>query len=87
MVEKNVTIVNKTGLHSARPANGLVNLVKKYASRISLIKENKTANAKSIINVLTLDLNQGAQVLVRADGEDEEEALEAVVTYLAELTE
>jgi phosphocarrier protein HPr len=62
-------------------------LVKKYASRISLIKENKTANAKSIINVLTLDLNQGAQVLVRADGEDEEEALEAVVTYLAELTE
>ena len=83
---KNVTIVNKTGLH-ARPANGLVNLVKKYASRISLIKENKTANAKSIINVLTLDLNQGAQVLVRADGEDEEEALEAVVTYLAELTE
>ena len=63
------------------------NLVKKYASRISLIKENKTANAKSIINVLTLDLNQGAQVLVRADGEDEEEALEAVVTYLAELTE
>ena len=86
MVEKNVTIVNKTGLH-ARPANALVNLVKKYASRISLIKENKTANAKSIINVLTLDLNQGAQVLVRADGEDEEEALEAVVTYLAELTE
>ena len=86
MVEKNVTIVNKTGLH-ARTANGLVNLVKKYASRISLIKENKTANAKSIINVLTLDLNQGAQVLVRADGEDEEEALEAVVTYLAELTE
>ena len=66
---------------------GIVNLVKKYASRISLIKENKTANAKSIINVLTLDLNQGAQVLVRADGEDEEEALEAVVTYLAELTE
>ena len=64
-----------------------MNLVKKYASRISLIKENKTANAKSIINVLTLDLNQGAQVLVRADGEDEEEALEAVVTYLAELTE
>ncbi len=60
MVEKNVTIVNKTGLH-ARPANGLVNLVKKYASRISLIKENKTANAKSIINVLTLDLNQGAR--------------------------
>ena len=86
MVEKNVTIEKKTGLH-ATPANGLVNLVKKYASRISLIKENKTANAKSIINVLTLDLNQGAQVLVRADGEDEEEALEAVVTYLAELTE
>ena len=41
MVEKKVTIVNKTGLH-ARPANGLVNLVKKYNSRINLIKENKT---------------------------------------------
>lgn len=86
MVEKNVTIVNKTGLH-ARPANGLVNLVKKYRSRISLIRDNKTANAKSIINVLTLDLNQGSQVLVRTEGEDEAEALDAVVTYLANLTE
>ena len=86
MVEQNVTIINKTGLH-ARPANGLDSLVKKYGSRISLIRDNKTANAKSIINVLTLDLNQGAQVLVRAEGEDEQEALEAVVTYLAELAE
>ena len=86
MVEQNVTIINKTGLH-ARPANGLVSLVKKYGSRISLIRDNKTANAKSIINVLTLDLNQGAQVLVRAEGEDEQEAIEAVVTYLAELAE
>ena len=86
MVEQNVTIINKTGLH-ARTANGLVSLVKKYGSRISLIRDNKTANAKSIINVLTLDLNQGAQVLVRAEGEDEQEALEAVVTYLAELAE
>ncbi|MCD8169947.1 MAG: HPr family phosphocarrier protein [Clostridiales bacterium] len=86
MVEKKVTIVNKTGLHAC-PANGLVNLVKKYNSRINLIKDNKTANPKSIINVLTLDLNQGAEVLVRAEGGDEEEALDAVVTYLAGLTE
>ena len=86
MVKQETTIINKTGLH-ARPANGLVNLTKNYKSKISLIRENKTANAKSILNILTLDLNKGAEVLVQAEGEDEEEALAAVVKYLAELTE
>ena len=86
MVEKTVVIVNETGLH-ARPANGLVNLTKKFSSLVELIKENKTANAKSIINILTLDLNKGADVLVRTNGEDEVEALEQVVSYLENLTE
>ena len=86
MVKQEATIVNETGLH-ARPANGLVNLTKKYKSKISLIRENKTANAKSILNVRTLDLNKGATVLVQAEGEDEEEALAAVTEYLANLTE
>lgn len=86
MVETKVTIVNKTGLH-ARPANGLVNLSKKFDCKINLIRENKTANAKSILNVLTLDLNQGAEVLVRTDGDKEKEALAAVVEYLENLTE
>lgn len=86
MVEKTVVIVNETGLH-ARPANGLVNLAKKFSSRVELLRENKTANAKSIINILTLDLNKGAEVLVRTTGEDEVEALEQVVTYLENLTE
>ena len=86
MVEKTVVIVNETGLH-ARPANGLVNLTKKFSSRVELIKENKTATAKSIINILTLDLNKGADVLVRTNGEDEVEALEQVVSYLENLTE
>ena len=86
MVEKTVVIVNETGLH-ARPANGLVNHAKKFSSRVELLRENKTANAKSIINILTLDLNKGAEVLVRTNGEDEEAALNEIVDYLENLTE
>ena len=86
MVETTVQIVNKTGLH-ARPASNLTNVAKKFKSRLTLIHDDKSGNAKSIINLLTLDLNMGSHVVVRAEGEDENEALAAVADFISSLTE
>ena len=86
MVEKMVRIVNKTGLH-ARPAKDLCNVSKSFECKITLLGKEQKANAKSIINILTMDLNMGEEVLVRAEGADEAEALETVTTFISELTE
>ncbi len=86
MVKAQVQVVNKTGLH-ARPASNLAGLAKKYKSRITLFHDDKSGDAKSIIRILTLDLNMGSQISVQAEGEDEQEALEAVVHFISSLTE
>lgn len=86
MVEANVQVVNKTGLH-ARPASNLAGLAKKFKSKITLLHEDKSGDAKSIIRILTLDVNVGSRIVVRAEGEDEEEALAAVVQFISSLSE
>ena len=53
----------------------------------SLIHGDKTGDAKSIIRILTLDVNAGSRIAVRAEGEDEEEALAAVVRFISSLDE
>lgn len=77
MPEKTLTIKNKVGLH-ARPASLFVREAAKFKCSITAIHGATQANAKSILNVLTLGANQGAQVLIRAEGEDAEAALQAL---------
>jgi phosphotransferase system HPr (HPr) family protein len=86
MVEKKVTIVNKTGIH-ARPADLLIKLCIKFKSKIEIIKDEKVANAKSILNILALGLNQGTKIVIRVEGEDEVVALESIVDYIQNLDE
>lgn len=86
MVNAQVQVVNKTGLH-ARPASNLAGLAKKFKSKITLVHDDKSGDAKSIIRILTLDLNMGSQITVQAEGEDEQEALDAVVQFISGLTE
>lgn len=84
MVEKAVVISNETGLH-ARPASLFVSFVKKYGCDIRLVKDDKALDAKSILNVMSLGLRKGAEITLRAEGEGEQEALDEVVAFLAEL--
>ena len=77
MPEITIVIKNKVGLH-ARPAALFVREAAKYTSEITVINGDRTANAKSILHVLTLGANQGANVIVRAEGEDAEAALQAL---------
>ncbi len=79
MAEITITIKNKVGLH-ARPASLFVQAANKYKSdiRVTNISNNTTANAKSILNVLTLGANQGCEINMKAEGEDADEALAAL---------
>lgn len=84
-----VIIPNETGLH-ARPASGLVRLCKSYKSTIQIIHgehEEKIIDAKSIINLLAGGLKQYTPIYLRIEGEDENEAGPAVVSYIENLTD
>lgn len=74
MISKEVTILNEFGLH-ARPAAKLVRLAAKFKSNVSLTYGNETINAKSIMGVMMLAVEQGAKIILAVDGEDEEQLL------------
>jgi len=77
MQEVTLIVQNKVGLH-ARPANLFVGTAKKFASNITVTKNERQANAKSIVNLLTLGATMGAHITIRATGPDELEAVKAL---------
>jgi phosphocarrier protein HPr len=83
MMERTVTLRSKSGLH-ARPAAIFVQRAKEFRSQVTLTKNGKTANAKSILSVLTLGAEQGDQVALKVDGEDAEVALDKLASLLEE---
>ena len=84
MVEKTITITNPTGLH-ARPSSLFVNFIKKYECNITLKSKEKTANAKSVLNLLALGLSQGAEVTVCVEGVNENNVLNEIVDFINNL--
>ncbi|MFA6467694.1 MAG: HPr family phosphocarrier protein [Bacteroidota bacterium] len=78
MIEKEVTIKNRAGLHT-RPAAALVKLAAQFQSEFFIYKEGLEINGKSIIGVMTLAAEQGSQLLLKFDGPDEEQAVTAIV--------
>lgn len=77
MIERELEIINKLGLH-ARAAAKLVAVAGKFSSEISLLKGPMEANGKSIMGVMMLAAGKGSTVCLRADGADEEDAIEAL---------
>ena len=82
MTERTVTIELASGLE-ARPIAMLVQLASSYESKIYVQSDNKKVNAKSIMGMMTLDLPVGEQVIITADGEDEEKAINDIEKYLS----
>ncbi|MEE9187005.1 MAG: HPr family phosphocarrier protein [Bacteroidota bacterium] len=78
MVEREVTIKNRAGLHT-RPAANLVKTAAKFKSDFFIDKDGVQINGKSIIGVMTLAAEQGARLVLRFHGEDEEEACKTIV--------
>ncbi|AHC39907.1 phosphocarrier protein HPr [Mycoplasma ovis str. Michigan] len=76
-------IQDEVGLH-ARPASKLVQSLSKYQSAVFLEFEGKRANAKSIINLMSLGVTGKSKVVFHIEGEDEEELSNSLVNILAE---
>ena len=83
MVSKELKVTTEAGIH-ARPAAAVVETCSRFQSRISFIKGDIRANAKSIMNIMLLAAEYGAEILVEAEGADEAEALAAVERLFAE---
>lgn len=78
MIEKEATVKNRLGIH-ARPSALLVQAAAKFSSDITFEKDGLSINGKSIMGVMMLAAEEGAVILVRADGDDEAVALEKMV--------
>lgn len=74
MLERDVTIINRLGLH-ARAAAKLVSVAAGYGCEIRLLRNGREVNAKSIMGVMMLAAARGTQLTIRASGEDAEQAL------------
>jgi phosphocarrier protein HPr len=83
MVEREAVIVPEAGLH-ARPAARFVKEAKSFGSDIVVIKDGREANAKSSLKLMTLGAKHGDKVVIRAEGEDEGAAVDALVAILSE---
>jgi phosphocarrier protein HPr len=85
MLKATVGLTNRLGLH-ARAAAQLVRLANAFSSEITLhrLDTNVTANAKSILSVLSLSASQGVGLRVIADGADEKEAIERITQLFAD---
>jgi len=77
IVSKELTIVNKLGLH-ARAATKLAQLCQKFTAKITLELEDKCADANSIMALMLLAGGQGKTVIVTAQGQDAEQAISEI---------
>lgn len=83
MIEKIVTIKNRSGLHT-RPAATLVKIAAKFKSDFFIIKDGYEINGKSIIGVMTLAAEKGATLTLTLNGEDETAAADALTKLFDE---
>lgn len=86
MISKQFTIQNKYGIH-ARPARLIVEAAGKFKSEIYVAKNGEEMNAKSIMGILMLEAKKGSILEIRAEGEDEQEAIEAMTKVFAEIAD
>ena len=77
MMEQTFTIINKLGLH-ARAAAKFVTTASEFGADIEVSRDGRTVNGKSIMGVMMLAAAKGTQICVKAEGDDAENALQAL---------
>ena len=80
--EREVRIENKNGLH-ARPAAEIVKAASKFRSDVTISRDDMEVNGKSIMGVMMLAAEYGTTLMVRANGEDAEQAVDALAALVA----
>jgi len=81
MVEHKLIIQNRYGLH-ARPAALFVEIASKYDADVTLIKDGVEVNGKSIMGLLILAAEKGNEIILRSNGKDEADLIQALVALL-----
>ena len=76
------TITDEVGIH-ARPAGLLAKEVKKYTSKIEIEKDGKSADARRMMAIMGLGVKCGETVTVKAEGDDEEQAIEGMRAFMS----
>jgi len=74
-IEKELTVVNRLGLH-ARPAAMFVRIASRHRAEIWVSKEGEEVNGKSIMGLMMLAAGQGSKLRIRCEGPDAEKAME-----------
>lgn len=83
MREFTYVITDTEGIH-ARPAGELVKAAKEYQSSVTIIKDEKKADAKKLFGLMGLGVKQGMEIKMQIEGEDEDAAAEALEAFLKE---
>jgi phosphocarrier protein HPr len=83
MRQQEVEVVNKLGLH-ARAAAKLTQLAAKYQCEVSLARNGRKVNAKSIMGVMMLAAGKGSRITLETDGPDEGEAMDALIALIGD---
>ena len=81
MYEQKVTLTNEIGLH-ARPASIFIRAAVQFPCDITVEKNGRSYNAKSIMSVLSMSASNGDQLTLKAEGDNEEEAVQALVDVI-----
>ena len=82
MIRKSTHIVNKLGLH-ARPSAMLVSTAAKFQAEVYFTKDGLRVNGKSIMGVMMLAAEMGAELIIEVDGPDESAAMDALLAVVA----
>ncbi|MCY1151647.1 MAG: HPr family phosphocarrier protein [Sphaerochaetaceae bacterium] len=86
MIEREVEIINETGLHT-RPGNQFVKLAKTFPCDIIVRRGETEFSAKSLLKLMKVGVSKGDHITIVCDGEKENEAIDALSNFLANLTE
>jgi len=81
-LKKKIIIKNGQGLH-ARPAAMFVQIVSKYNSTVTVIKDDEKVNGKSIMGILTLGAQQNSEITIQVDGDDAQKVLNELEQLLS----
>ncbi|MGM0878615.1 MAG: HPr family phosphocarrier protein [Bacillota bacterium] len=76
-----IRVMNDTGLH-ARPATQFVRISSQFQSEVSVIKDGRKVNAKSIMGLMSLAISKGTTIRIEAEGLDEQQVVEALVYFI-----
>ncbi|SIS98995.1 phosphocarrier protein [Thalassolituus maritimus] len=81
MIQKSVLIINKLGLH-ARAAAKLVSTASAFSSQLKIGKDGRMVDCKSIMSVMMLAASKGTELILTAEGSDEEAAVDAITDLI-----